>query len=95
VPLHPSPPSDHYPCASPLDLGYAAPMTDLETNQLFERYSRAEISSIELRRALGDVGYADVIIGLAQRNLPFPQAPQAGREERIARAAALLFPKHE
>lgn len=67
-------------------------MTTLEKDRLLERYSHAEITAMELRRALGDISYADVIIELAQRNLPLPRAPQAGREKQIARAKELLFP---
>ncbi len=67
-------------------------MTHSEKTQLLERYSRAEISALDLRRALGDIGYGDVIIELAQRNLPLPRASQIGREKQIARFEALLFP---
>lgn len=66
-------------------------MTELEVAALVERYSRAEISAGELRRSLGGVTYADVLQQLAQRGLPLPRAPQAGREERIATARAWLF----
>jgi hypothetical protein len=67
-------------------------MTELETTALLERYSHAEISAAELRRKLGDISYADVIIELAKRNIPLPRASQKGREERLARAHAWLFP---
>jgi hypothetical protein len=68
-------------------------MTASEKDRLLERYSRAEISALDLRRALGGIGYGDVIIELAQRNLPLPRASQAGREARIARAKDILFPR--
>jgi hypothetical protein len=58
---------------------------------LLSRYSRAEISAIELRRALGGVTYGDVLIELARRDLPLPRASQVGREQAIAAARALLF----
>jgi len=67
-------------------------MTASEKDRLLERYSRADISAIDLRRALGGIGYGDVIIELAQRNLPLPRASQVGRERQIARLEALLFP---
>jgi hypothetical protein len=70
-------------------------MTEEEKTFLVEQYSRAEISAIDLRRALGGIGYGDVIIELAKRNLPLPRASQVGREEQIARATALLFPSKE
>ncbi len=68
-------------------------MTDDEKTRLVEQYSRAGISAVELRHALGDISYADVIIELAKRDLPLPRASQVGREEQIARAEAWLFPK--
>jgi len=67
-------------------------MTDVETTALLERYSHAEISAADLRRRLGNISYADVIIELAKRDLPLPRASQKGREERLARAQAWLFP---
>jgi hypothetical protein len=66
-------------------------MTDSEKTSLLSRYSRAEISAIELRRALGGVTYGDVLIELARRDLPLPRASQVGREQAIAAARALLF----
>jgi hypothetical protein len=67
-------------------------MTEEEKTRLVEQYSRAEISAVDLRHALGNIGYADVIIELAKRDLPLPRASQVGREEQIAKAAAWLFP---
>jgi hypothetical protein len=68
-------------------------MTEVETTELLRRYSEARISAIELRRALGGITFGDVLIGLARRDLPLPRAPEAGRQQRIAAARALLFPK--
>ena len=68
-------------------------MTESETSELLKRYSEARMSVVELRVALGGVTFGDVLIELAKHNLPLPQAPQAGREERIATARAWLFPK--
>lgn len=67
-------------------------MTGAQTSHLLEQHSRAELSALELRRALGGVTYGDVLRALAQRGLPLPRAPQAGREQRLAAARALLFP---
>jgi hypothetical protein len=67
-------------------------MPDGETAAFLERYSRAEISAIELRRALGGITFGDVLIELAKRDLPLPRASPLGREQRIAEARALLFP---
>jgi hypothetical protein len=75
------------------DKDYNQAMTDLETTALLQRYSHAEISAAELRRKLGDISYADVIIELAARNIPLPRASQKGREDRLAKAHAWLFPR--
>ena len=67
-------------------------MTDAETKALLVKYANAEISAMQLRRALGGVTYGDVLVLLAARNLKLPRTPQADSEERIARARAILFP---
>ena len=67
-------------------------MTEAEKTALLTRYSRAEISAVQLRRALGGVTYGDVLIELASHNLSLPHVPQPGSKERIARARAVLFP---
>jgi hypothetical protein len=68
-------------------------MTETDKSALLERYSRNDISAVELRRALGGVTFGDVLIELAKRDLPLPRAPAAGREESIAQARAWLFPR--
>jgi hypothetical protein len=68
-------------------------MTETERRDLLRRYSEGRISAIELRRSLGGITFGDVLIELAQHDLPLPRAPEAGRQERIAAARALLFPK--
>jgi hypothetical protein len=59
-----------------------------------EAYSRGQMTAIELRRRLGDIGYGDVLRLLGEADLPLPQASVLGREETIARARAWMFPKH-
>jgi hypothetical protein len=66
-------------------------MTDGEKTLLLTRYSRAEISAVELRRALGGITFGDVLIELARRDLPLPRASRVGREQSIAAARELLF----
>ena len=68
-------------------------MTDIEQTALLERYSRAEMSATELRRALGGVTFGDILIELARHDLSLPKAPQAGRERQIALARSWLFPR--
>ena len=67
-------------------------MTDAQTTALLERYSKGELSATELRRVLGGITFGDVLVGLAQRDLPLPRASQAGREKQIATARSWLFP---
>lgn len=69
------------------------PMTESEATDLLKRYSDARISAVELRRALGGITFGDVLAELAKRDLPLPRAPEAGRQQRIAAARSLLFPK--
>lgn len=68
-------------------------MTEPETTELLKRYSEARVSAVELRRAFGGITFGDVLTELAKRDLPLPRAPEAGRQQRIAAARALLFPK--
>jgi hypothetical protein len=68
-------------------------MTEVEMIALLKRFSEGQISAIELRRTLGGITFGDVLIELARRELPLPRAPEAGRQQRIAAARALLFPK--
>jgi hypothetical protein len=67
-------------------------MNEAEKFRLLERYSRAQISAVEARRALGGITFGDLLMELAKRDLPLPRADQSGREQRIAEARALLFP---
>jgi hypothetical protein len=67
---------------------------DETQRQALEAYSRGQMTALELRRRLGDIGYGDVLRLLSEADLPLPRAPVAGREEAIARARAWMFPKH-
>lgn len=55
-------------------------------------YSRGGMSLIELRRRLAGATFGEVLRLLAERDLPLPRAPIAGREKDLARARAWLFP---
>ena len=67
-------------------------MDEAEKYGLLERYAHATISAMEVRRALGGITFGDLLVELVKRDLPLPSASQAGRDERIAEARALLFP---
>ena len=68
-------------------------MTEAQTTALLKRYSKAYVSVADVRHALGGITFGDVLPELAKRDLPLPRAPEAGREQRIAAARAVLFPK--
>jgi hypothetical protein len=70
-------------------------MDEDEKLRFLKQYSQARISAVEVRRALGDITFGDLLAELAKRDLPLPRASQAGREDRIAEARALLFPPAE
>ena len=70
-------------------------MTEAEINDLLAGYSHGDVAATTVRRAMGDVGFGDLLIALAQRGLPLPRASQVGREAQIAQAKAWLFPSHE
>ena len=59
---------------------------------LLERYSRGEITALELRRHMDNATYGEVLIAMGAADLPLPVASQEGREERIALAKSWLFP---
>lgn len=69
-------------------------MTEPERDELLRRYSESRISAIELQRTLGGITFGDVLIELAKRDLPLPRAAETGRQQRIAAAHSLLFPKN-
>jgi len=56
-------------------------------------FSHGDMTAIELRRRLGGATYGDVLRLLSEQGLPLPRAPEAGREEQIARARSWMFPK--
>ena len=58
-------------------------MTQDEERDLIEQYSVGRIGSHDLLRRLGTSDYGEVIRCLAKYDLPFPQAPMAGRETQL------------
>ncbi len=67
-------------------------MTENEKLAL-KAFSHGDMTAIELRRRLGGATYGDVLRLLSELGLPLPRAPEAGREEQIARARSWMFPK--
>jgi hypothetical protein len=65
-----------------------------DVKNALERYSRGEISALDLRRRLDGATYGDVLRLLGEQGLPLPMAPLTGREKQIKIARSWLFPKH-
>jgi hypothetical protein len=70
------------------------PMTGKELLPLLERYSRGEISATSLRIRMNNATYGEVLMAMGAADLPLPEAPQQGREDRLALAKSWLFPVH-
>ncbi len=66
----------------------------MNQKEALEAFSRGEMTALDLRRRLGDATYGEILQRLSEEHLPLPRAPEAGREEQIARARAWMFPKH-
>ena len=58
---------------------------------LLERFSRGEVTALDVRRRMDDATYGDVLVAMGAANLPLPIASQKGREDRIALAKNWLF----
>ncbi|HYD87311.1 MAG TPA: hypothetical protein VEA80_07540 [Vitreimonas sp.] len=54
-------------------------------------YSAGARSALDIKREF-NATFADILVGLAKLDLPFPRAPTAGRENEIATAREWLFP---
>jgi hypothetical protein len=70
---------------------------ELTQHQLedLRRYSRGEVSAIDVRRRLGGATYGEVLLLLGAEGLPLPRAPEHGREQRLELARRWLFGAHE
>ena len=66
----------------------------MNPKEALEAFSRGEMTALELRRRLGGATYGEVLQRLSEESLPLPRAPEAGREEQIARAREWMFPKN-
>lgn len=58
-------------------------MTQDEDRHLIEQYSIGKIGSHAVLRQLGTADFGEIIRRLAKYDLPFPQAPMAGREKQL------------
>lgn len=58
-------------------------MTEDEVRQLMQHHSAGTIGSHDVLRRLGTTDYGEIIRLLARYDLPFPQAPMAGREQQL------------
>ena len=64
---------------------------DGDETQWLARFSRGEMTALELRRRLGGATFGEVLERLWEAELPLPRASPAGREAQIARAREWLF----
>lgn len=58
-------------------------MTEDEERELMQQHSAGRIGSHDVLRRLGTTDYGEIIRRLAKYDLPFPQAPMAGREQQL------------
>ena len=65
-----------------------------ETQKDLEKFSRGDMTTVELRRRLGGATFGEILQLLSEAELPLPRAPIAGREEHINRAHAWMFPRN-
>ena len=65
---------------------------DESQRQQLTKFSRGDMTALELRRRLGGATYGEVLELLSEAELPLPRAPVVGREEQISRARAWMFP---
>ena len=70
-------------------------MDALDTNEtidLLRRYSRGEMSAIDLRRRLDGATFGEVLMLLGEHDIPLPIASRQGREDRLELARSWMFP---
>lgn len=68
-------------------------MPGMSEKTVLLNYSKGEMTALEARRRLGNVGFGDLLRLLADAGMPLPRSPIPGREEALAQARAWLFPK--
>jgi hypothetical protein len=69
-------------------------MTLAERNVLLGRYAAGELGTRRTIEAIGARDYADLVIAMAQADLPFPKpAATPSHEANVVRARAILQPR--
>lgn len=63
--------------------------------RLISSYSSGAASAVDVRRALGDVTFGDLLMLLGEAGLCLPASPVEGREADLARAREWMFPAHD
>ena len=66
-------------------------MTHSTERLLLTRFSRGEVSAMQVRGLLGDITFGDLLMRLGTHGLPLPRTPLEGREDVIRRLRAALF----
>ena len=69
--------------------------TPADHHHLLAGYSTGDITAMDVRRALDGITYGDLLILMAEANLPMPRTPTAGREAQLEKARSWLFPKQD
>jgi hypothetical protein len=59
--------------------------------EVLQAYSSGTMSAIDVRRSTGAT-FADILVGLASLDLPFPRASTKGREDELRQVREWLFP---
>ncbi len=65
------------------------------TIDLLHRYSRGEMSAIDLRTQLDGATFGEILILLGEHDIPLPVASREGREDRLALAQEWLFQRSD
>jgi hypothetical protein len=69
-------------------------MEQEQKEAVLRRYAAGEIGTRATIEALGAHDYADLVIALAQADLPFPKPSGSARHDAdVARASAILQPR--
>lgn len=64
---------------------------ETDQHQLLTRYSQGEVSAMQVRGALGDITFGELLMKMGAEGLPLPVAPVEGREGIVQRLREVLF----
>jgi hypothetical protein len=67
--------------------------SETHQHQLLTRYSQGETSTMQVRGALGDISFGELLMKMGAEGLPLPVTPVQGREGVVRRLREVLFPR--